>query len=211
MVDALGHNGRLAKKTFQERLDVSRKEHTLWNDEIKKFSDDLEDVSNKIADKQFKNPANKMTVNLRAAIEHLSTSYDSSYDTHGKKGTFWRWLKECFKQSDRAKEISFLQTVSASPACTDTIRHQAMSLVRDKIKKNERFGKTSQLEKILTSWTASSLEVEKDDTSNLTDFLASNLSLKTTMPAKLSAYFEKNEEDYSKAYHAEEEAMSPSR
>jgi hypothetical protein len=208
VTDSLGENGRLSKDTFPKRLELGRQEHTKWRDELEKFNTDLADVSNKIADKQFKNPANKMTVNLKAAIENLSTTYESSYDTYGKKGSFWRWIKEVFKKSDRVKEIHFLQVVSESHGCTDSIRHQALTLVCDKIKQNERFGKTSQLEKILISLTTTSLVVSKDDASNLTGFLASDPTIKASMPAKLSAFFDKNQDEYSKPYQAEEEANS---
>ena len=131
---------------------------------------------------------------MKIAIDQIEQRYQSAYDQAFGENNILRKLKEKFKHSDRAYEIQFLKTISDHPESNDAIRHQAMTLVHNKIIAKEVFGKTSRLRDILNKFIVNGFRELTDEENDLNHFLEQNDDVK--MPAHLQKYFEKNKEQF---------------
>lgn len=139
-------------------------------------------------DQRQANAVRPRPLRLRDAITQLHDDYEQAYRDSHRNG-FWRWVKNLFRKSDRVREIVFLQQVSAAQGCTDSMRLEAIQLLRAKIA-TETFGGGSKLSRILAQ-----LHEQHQDKASRTPILGAllrNTSSVVEMPAALAQYAERH-------------------
>ncbi len=196
MANALLQHKRTEKSNFGNRVSFLELQFEVLDTGVTNFKNKIQDVAKKLADKQMKTPIKGETVNLENSIPVIAAHYKQAYDeSYGVSG-FWRWIKNIFQKSDRAKEIEFLNAVSTHVKCNELVRAQAVALVHNKILDSEMFGKGSQLGKLLGNLLEGQVLDKKGAHENLAQFLEANKDLKGMMPENLKEYFDENQKDY---------------
>ena len=132
-------------------------------------------------------------ISLTREIDLLSDRYTMDYKQKYGVG-FWFKIKEFFKNSDRTTEIEFLKQISNSEQCTDGLRLDAMTLVKNKIATQEFFGGGSLLrDRLVKLIDLTSQTISNDPNDNLKLFCETH---KISMPTTLHDYLEKNAAHY---------------
>jgi hypothetical protein len=190
-------NKSIGKKEFKERHGQLQPLVAQLSDKISEFKIEIQSSSIKMVEKKLPNLSEGTKLNLQAAMTGLQSFYKKAYDeAYGIKG-FWRWIKDLFQKSDRAKEINFLGAISAHENASDALRVQAISLVHNKILESEMFGEGSKLKHILERLSKAKVGGGEDEES-LAEFLARHEDIYAKMPQRLKQYYLENKEDYSK-------------
>ncbi|KTC88371.1 hypothetical protein Ldro_0794, partial [Legionella drozanskii LLAP-1] len=127
--------------------------------------------------------------NLSDSLGSLATTYQAAYQS---MSSFWRWVKKLFQQGERDMEVQFLQTLSQTEGCTDSIRIRAVELVHNKINdeyfgSSSLFGSGSRLKNILGLLAQKRVEVEMGEENELFSFIDKH---HLELPPELSAYCE---------------------
>lgn len=181
----------LAQVLFKSGSEIGRGElegeFSKLQENISSYKKTLESVAVAIADHQLRDIREGENIRLDALIPYLQKVYDNVYQ---EKNPFLRKIKNALKNSDRVKEIEFLNDLSKDPECTESIRFQAICLVRNKIK-TEFFGKGSTLRKLLESIDEQS--IEKDSDEKLSQFISTRPNLMNKMPQSLIEFLAKDE------------------
>lgn len=158
----------------------------------------VQEVSLAVADHKLRNIKDGERINLKEVIPHITEVYKQAYkEAHNP---FWRWIKDRFRNSDRTKEIDFLNKVSEQEGCTEFIRHQAACLVYKKIIDTEAFGvrtklgEGSKLAKLLEGAIKGKPDIVDGD-EDLFNFL-NNKDLQDAIPESLRIYLAVNTSDY---------------
>lgn len=132
-------------------------------------------------------------VRLNEIIPNIKSAYDRAYDQHNP---FWKWVKQLFQKSDRAKEINFLNALSEHKECSEFVRFQAIRLVHGKIQ-TEWFGEGSKLGKMLGGLLDNGkFFVDKNSDETLVNFLEQHEELKELMPDSLKDYLAEQDKEY---------------
>lgn len=182
----------LANELLKSKSEIGRgeieKELLKLQTNILSYKKTLESVSVAIADHQLRDIGEGEIIRLDKLIPYLHKVYDNVYQ---EKNPILRKIKNALKNSDRIKEIEFLNELSKDPECTESIRFQAICLVRNKIK-TEFFGKGSTLRKLLESIDEKS--IEKNGEEKLSQFISTHSNLMNKMPQSLIEFLAKDDE-----------------
>lgn len=201
MAEALLVDKRTEKPSFADRFNLLLSEQNLLKQDVQEFKLSLEKAALDLAEKQIEQPVENQKISLSAAIANLNNSYQKAYDKNYGVSSFWRWIKDLFKKSDRVKEVQFLSALSSHSECTDGIRCQAISLVHNKILADELFGQGSKLKTILGNLGKAKIDTDEDN-STLANFLENHSDLRELMPKHLASYYDKHSQDYSEKNNA---------
>jgi hypothetical protein len=160
---------------------------------IQSFKQGLDEATIEVAVKLMTDPDKKTIPDLKTFIPHIKLIYDNAY----KNSNFWGfkmmgavgWLKSVFRKSERYEEIEFLDAISMDTRCTESIRAEAIKLVKMKIHSTETFGAGSKLATILENVPGNNTSgASKSTEKGLDQFLKEPPKFK--MPASLRAYYE---------------------
>ncbi|PJE09025.1 hypothetical protein, partial [Legionella sp.] len=154
---------------------------------VDKFSADLEECADYFHESSLRVPLPNDS--LESSLERLGTNYQAAYQS---MSSFWRWVKKLFQQGERDLEVQFLQTLSQTEGCTDSIRIRAVELVHNKIMdeyfgSSSLFGSGSRLKNILGLLAQKRVEVEMGEEDELFSFIGEH---GLELPSELAAYYE---------------------
>ncbi|AWN74003.1 hypothetical protein LEAN103870_00130 [Legionella anisa] len=191
MANALGK--RLKKDDTEERINLLKNESQTLSKNIEAFKMNVNRAVQNMGEHQLTSIKKGEDVRLNEIIPNIKSAYDRAYDQHNP---FWKWVKQLFQKSDRAKEINFLNALSEHKECSEFVRFQAIRLVHGKIQ-TEWFGEGSKLGKMLGGLLDNGkFFVDKNSDETLVNFLEQHEELKELMPDSLKDYLAEQDKEY---------------
>ncbi|WP_454780610.1 hypothetical protein [Legionella sp. WA2022007384] len=179
---------RVNGEHFEQKIEFLQTQYKLLEEEVNIFKTKVNEVSFHFEDKKM-----KYFKDQEISLPTIATKYEKAYeDSYGR---FWGWIKSLFQKSDRVQELKFLKTISEHSDCDKLIQVQAATLVHNKIRASELFGRGSQLALILESFLKGK-DPEVGEHGNLVQFLQDHEEIKKLMPKSLKEYFEENQQEY---------------